>query len=69
MSDGLLHGTRRCDGLLLVSSTVDALADAQLEDVLSAGGITESVLDADARRRLGLLRMWCGYTTVLVLRS
>jgi hypothetical protein len=54
---------------LLVSSTVDALADAQLEDVLSAGGITESVLDADARRRLGLLRMWCGYTTVLVLRS
>jgi hypothetical protein len=42
-----------------VSSTVDALADAQLEDVLSAGGIAESVLDADARRRLGLLRMWC----------
>ena len=52
-----------------MSSTVDALADAQLEDVLSAGGIAESVLDADARRRLGLLRMWCGYTTVLLLRS
>ena len=51
---------KRCESVLLVTSTVQTLVDASFEGVLNAGGVASAVMpDYIDRAKVGLLRMWC----------